>query len=65
MQHRLEHGDIGIRFELQHMARMASQVGATRVGHNQRGAALNRVLDPGRCHWMVGGRVGADHEDQI
>ena len=36
-----------------------------RIHHDQLGAALGRVLDVGRGHRMVHGRIGADHDDDF
>ena len=41
--------------------RVARELGAARVGDDQLGAVLRRVLHPGGRHRMVDRRIGADH----
>ena len=65
MDERIEHRDIGVGIEGQGAPGMLADVGDARVGEHDLRAPFGRVLHPGRGHRMVGGRVRADHEDQL
>ena len=66
VDHRVQHGDVGARLELQMLGRVARQRLPARIHHEQLGAVLlDRVLDEGRGDRMVHGRVGADHDDDL
>ena len=65
VHHRVEQGDVGVGLELQVAVRVARQLRAARVADDQLGAVVGRVLDPGRRHRMVHGRVGADDDDDL
>ena len=62
---RVQHGNVAARLELQHVRGMALQRLAARVHHDQRLAALGRLLEEGRGDRVVLGRVGADHDDHV
>ena len=62
---RIEHGHVGVRFELQRAPGVFADVGHARVGQHNLGASFGRVLHPGGSHRVVGGGVGADQQDQL
>ena len=62
---RVEQRDVGAGLELQHVGGVALQRLAARVHHDQRLAALGRLLEVGRGDRVVLGRVGADHDDHV
>ena len=47
------------------VGRVARELGAARVGDDQLGAVLRRVLHPGGGHRMVDRRIGADHQHHL
>ena len=65
MDERIEHRDIGVGIEGEGAPGMFADVGDARVGEHDLCAPFGRVLHPGRGDRMVGGRVRADHEDQL
>ncbi len=65
VHHRVQHRHVGVRIVLQEIRRVTRQIGAARVGHDQLGAVLGRVLDPGRADRVIAGRVGADDEHDL
>ena len=60
MQHRVQHGDVGPRLELQHMGRMFAQGLAPRVADDQRLARLRLLLEERRGNRMILRWIGAD-----
>ena len=65
VHHRVQHGHVGVRLELQEVGGVALQVVAARVAHDEPGTVLDRVLHPGGAHRVVHQRVGADQEDHF
>ena len=65
VHHRVEQRDVGVRLELQVVRRVPRELRAPRVGEDQLGPGLRRVLDPRRRHRMIDDRVGADQEDDF
>ena len=65
VHHGIEQGDVGVGLELQRPGRMAREFAAARIGDDQPGTVLHRILDPGRGHRMVHRRVGADHQHHV
>ena len=62
---RIEHGHVGVGLELQRAPGVFADVGHARVGQYDFGAGLGGVLHPGGSHRVVGGGVGADHQNQL
>ena len=62
---RVQHRDVGAVLELHHVGGMPLERLAARIHHDQLGAALGRLLEIGRRHRMVLGRVGADDDNDI
>jgi hypothetical protein len=65
VDHRVQHRDVAAGLELQHVGGVPHERGAARIHHDELGAALGGVLEEGRGHGVVLGRVGADHHDDL
>ena len=65
VQHAVEQRHVGIRPELQMPLGEACQRCLARIGEQQLGAALDRVLDPARGDRVIGTRVGTNQKDQF
>ena len=65
VEHGVEQRDIRAGLEAQRMRRMPHQARAARVDHDQRLAGLRCLLEIGRCHRVVLGRPGTDHDDAV
>ena len=65
MDHRIEHGHIGIGLELQGAPGVAADVGHARVGQHNLRALFGGVLHPGGSHRVVAGGVSANDKDQL
>jgi hypothetical protein len=65
VHHRVQQRDVGVRLELKVVGRVARQLAAPRVGQDQRGAGLHRVLDPGCGDRMVDDGICADDQHDV
>ncbi len=65
VHHRVEERHVGVGIELQHVGRVAGDLGPARIRDDELGAARRRILDPGRGHRMIHGRIRADDEDHL
>ena len=65
VEQRVQQRDIRAALELQHVAGVARQRLAARIGDDQGRAARRRLLEIGRRNRVVLRRVGADHEDDV
>ena len=65
MHDRVQHRDVSARLELKHMAGMPFQPLPPRIHDDQFSAALGKLLEVGRGHRMVLGRVGPDDDGHI
>ena len=62
---RVEQRHVRAGRELEEVARMAGERRAARVDHDQLRTPFRRVLEEGRGHRVVRGRLGADHDDDV
>ena len=65
VHHRVQQRDVGVGLELQVVRGVARELRAARIGEDQLGAVLHRVLDPRRGDRMVDDRIGADQQDDL
>ena len=65
MQHRVQHGHIGVGTKLQHMRGKTRKTVSARIGHDQLGARLHRILDPGGGDRVIDGGIGTDHKNDL
>jgi hypothetical protein len=65
MHHGVEQRHVGVGLELDEAVGGARQFALARVHHDQLGAVLHRVFDPGGGHRVVDRRVGADDDDHV
>ena len=65
VDHRVQHRDVAAGLERKMLVGMARQRLMARIHHDQLGAALGRILDEGRRHRVIHGRIGADHDDDF
>ena len=60
----IEHGHVGVRFELQCSPGMLANVSHTRICQHNFGAALGCIFHPCGSHGVIGARVGANDKNE-
>ncbi len=65
VEHGIEHGDVGIRFECEMVSGNPCQFGAAWVHQHQLRAFFHRILDEGGGDRVVDDRVGADDDNHL
>ena len=65
VEDRIEHRHVGAIAELQHVGGVALERLAARIHDDELRAALGGLLEEGRRHRVVLGRIGADHHDHF